>query len=453
MKGKELLLNLFQNGIAERTPWVPYTGVHVGRLLNIPADKLLMEKDVLIQALLESVKAYSPDGLPVIFDLQIEAEILGCDIIWNKDNPPSVVSHPFENTENIPEISFTKESGRLPIILAVMEELKNKIGDEIALYGLICGPLTLASHLRGINIFMDMFENPEYVTKLLEYCTVIAKKMLEYYSSAGMDILAIVDPIVSQIAPDSFEQFLVKPYSDLFSYIRQLGKHSSFFVCGDATASLDLMCKTKPDCISVDENVDIIEASKVTEQYDIIISGNIPLTTLMLLGSQKDNQKFAVDLIENMGNSKFILAPGCDMPYATPPENIIGISQVVQNLSAAKHYLRNYEINSFEREFNLPDYSKQKFVSVDVFTIDSGTCAACGYMYNSAQAMEKPFGKKICVIERKISDHENIAYMKKLGIRNLPTIVIDGNVKFVSKIPNYDELYSEISDVIGKRGL
>ena len=41
-------------------------------------------------------------------------------------------------------------------MLEVMNRLKAAVGDEIALYGLICGPLTLASHLRGSDIFMDM---------------------------------------------------------------------------------------------------------------------------------------------------------------------------------------------------------------------------------------------------------------------------------------------------------
>ena len=35
-----------------------------------------------------------------------------------------------------------------------MKRVKKEIGDDVALYGLICGPFTLASHLRGTDIFM-----------------------------------------------------------------------------------------------------------------------------------------------------------------------------------------------------------------------------------------------------------------------------------------------------------
>ena len=103
---------------------------------------------------------YKPDGQPVIFDLQVEAECLGCDLVWTTDGPPSVGSHPLEGTEEI-EIPCkctipTKESGRIPMILDVMKRMKKAVGDTTALYGLICGPFTLATHLRGNDIFMDI---------------------------------------------------------------------------------------------------------------------------------------------------------------------------------------------------------------------------------------------------------------------------------------------------------
>ena len=49
--------------------------------------------------------------------------------------------------------------------------MKAAVGEHTALYGLVCGPLTLASHLRGTEIFMDMFDNPDYCHALLAYAT------------------------------------------------------------------------------------------------------------------------------------------------------------------------------------------------------------------------------------------------------------------------------------------
>jgi hypothetical protein len=67
-------------------------------------------------------------------------------------------------------------------------------------------------------------------------------------------------------------------------------------VCGDATRNIEPMCQTRPDCISIDENVDMAAAKAITDQHNITIGGNIPLTTVMLLGTQQDNMKFTVAL-------------------------------------------------------------------------------------------------------------------------------------------------------------
>jgi uroporphyrinogen decarboxylase len=378
--------------------------------------------------------------MPVIFDLQIEAEILGCELMWAEKAPPSVRTHPLEESAKI-EMELPKESdGRIPLVLSVMRKIKKEVGDTTALYGLACGPLTLASHLRGMNLFMDMYENQEFVQEIIDFSTDVFLKMSEFYINAGMDIIASVDPIVSQISPDSFEQFLDKPYKKIFSFLREKGVKNGFFVCGDATKNLEVMCNTKPDSISIDENIDIVEAKKITDKYDVVISGNIPLTTVMLLGTQQDNQNYAIDLIEKLGKKNFILAPGCDMPYDVPPENIIGIGQAVQAPETTKIFLKDYHKVESNLDVELPKYKLLEKPLIEVYTIDSATCAACGYMTLAAMQMKDEFGDKIDVIEHKITEPENVVKVTKLGLKNLPSLLINGEPKFISIIPNRKEL-------------
>ena len=135
-------------------------GVHAGKLKGYTAREVLQDKDKLVESLLEVKKIYQPDGMPVVFDLQIEAEILGCELLWADNNPPSVKSHPLADTKEIPTTIPQKTDGRLPMILEAMQTIKEKIGDDTALYGLFTGPFTLASHLRGQTFFMDMAHGP-----------------------------------------------------------------------------------------------------------------------------------------------------------------------------------------------------------------------------------------------------------------------------------------------------
>ncbi|HMA99656.1 MAG TPA: uroporphyrinogen decarboxylase family protein, partial [Spirochaetota bacterium] len=153
MNGKERILKILNGVKTDRIPWIPYTGVQSGSLTNVKAAALYQDKDKLLAALEEANRLYHPDGQPVIFDLQIEAEILGCELEWADKAPPSVRSYPLQNSKILPDRLPSKSEGRIPVVLAVMDELKKTAGKDTALYGLICGPLTLASHLRGTNLF------------------------------------------------------------------------------------------------------------------------------------------------------------------------------------------------------------------------------------------------------------------------------------------------------------
>lgn len=450
MTNKEILIRTLKHEETSQVPWVPFAGAHAGKLVGYSAAEVLQDGDKLFEALMEVNKLYKPFGQPVMFDLQIEAECLGCDLVWAEDGPPSVSKHPLEGQEEI-EIPCEctipkKEDGRIPMVLDVMKRMKEAVGDTTALYGLICGPFTLATHLRGNDIFMDMYDDEDAVMEFLEYCNKIAMKMAEYYVEAGMDVIAVVDPLISQISSAHFELFMSRPFSDLFARIKELGAFSSFFVCGDATRNIEVMCKTEPDSISIDENVNLLAAKEITDRYNVVIGGNIPLTTVMLHGTQQDNMKFVVDLLDSMKNKKnFILAPGCDMPFAVPVENTIGAVQAVTETESVREILKNYVAVSEDIEVEIPDYANLKKPLVEVFTLDSATCAACQYMMGAANEAKENFGDAIDMTEYKFTIKENIARCKKMGVPNLPSMYINGELKFRSLVPAKEELEAAIT--------
>ena len=453
MTPKETLIRVMHHEETDQVPWVPFAGVHAGHLLGYDATEILQDEEKLFQSLMEVNKLYRPSGQPVIFDLQVEAECLGCELRWAKDAPPSVSKHPLEGTEELTTPCYctlpTKESGRIPMILRVMRRMKEAVGDTTALYGLICGPFTLATHLRGNDIFMDMYDDEDAVAEFLDYCNAVAKKMAEYYIEAGMDVIAVVDPLISQISSDHFEQFMHKPFSELFAHIRSLGALSSFFVCGDATRNIEVMCKTGPDAVSIDENVDILAAKRITDRYNIAIGGNIPLTTVMLHGNQQDNMKFVVELLNSIEDKKnFILSPGCDMPYEVPVENVIGVAQALYETDSVREMLKNYVAEDDTIDVELPDYEHLKKPLMEVFTLDSATCVACTYMMGAANEAKETFGDAIDMVEYKFTVKENIARCKKMGVPNLPSIYINGKLKFRSLVPSKEELEAAIREVM-----
>jgi uroporphyrinogen decarboxylase len=448
MTGKELIRATFEHKQTDTIPWVPFAGVHAGKLKGYTARDISTDADKLYESLLEAEKVYHPDGMPVMFDLQIEAEILGCELIWSETAPPTVSSHPLEDSTEIPSEIPVPDDGRLGLHLSVMERLVGEIGDRVAVYGLLCGPFTLASHLRGTNVFMDMFDNAEHVHALLEYTTKIATAISGYFIDRGADVVAAVDPLVSQISPDHFSEFLSGPYSKLFASIREKNAFSSFFVCGDAGKNIEVMCKTEPDGISIDENIPFASAKEITDRYNIVLGGNIPLTTVMLFGNQQDNMKSVIDQIDSVSRKNLVVSPGCDMPYDIPVENAIAIEQAVHSPESSRKMIANYEAPADDTEVELPNYDALERPLIEVFTLDSDTCAACTYMFQSAMDAKKNYGESVDVVEYKFTRKEDIARIKKMGVQQLPSIYLNGELLYSSIIPSREALNKEIEKVL-----
>jgi uroporphyrinogen decarboxylase len=270
----------------------------------------------------------------------------------------------------------------MPIILDAMRRVKASIGDDVALYGLVTGPFTLASHLRGSEIFMDMMDDPEYVSELVEFCGEVCIKMSEMFIDAGMDIIAVVDPIVSQISSEHFEEMTAPTFKAVFDFIRSKGVLSSFFVCGNATRQIELMCKTGPDAISIDDNIHLPTAKEITDRYNITICGNIPLAGIMLFGNQQDNMKSVIGILDSVDHKNLIVSPGCDMPYDTPIENTIAAGEAVKETEACRQIIEDYEKVADDVIVEIPDYANLDKVLIELFMLNSETCAACTYMLN-----------------------------------------------------------------------
>lgn len=451
MSPKNLVLNALRNREVERTPWVPFVGCHAANLIGVNCEEYFKSADYIIKGVTKAYELYRPDGLPVLFDLQMEAEAMGCKLVYSDTNPPSVSTHPLGEGKKLEDLKIPSEKdGRFPIALEAARRICGTLGDKIAVYGLITGPFTLALHLKGTDIFYEMIDEPENIYELMEFCKKVCINTTKMYMDAGVDVVAVVDPMVSQISPDNFEEF-VSPYIiPIFDYIRSEGKLSSYFVCGNATKNVEPMCKCKPDGISIDENVDLSYAKEICTKYGVALGGNIKLTVTMLFGTPTDNINDAKNCMQIGGTKGFILSPGCDMPFDTPVENVKAITSTVHG--EVSEFLGESGSLS-DIEVNLPDYPNERKVILDVITLDSASCAPCQYMVEAVKAATKGLEDKVEWKEYKIKEKESVVRMMKLGVKNIPTVCIDGEVKYVSITPSTEELRNSIIEAINKKGL
>jgi len=453
MHGKELIKKAFALESVERAPWVPFIGVHAAALIGVDAETYLRSTELMIKGLNEAIEKYNPDGIPVAFDLQMEAEVLGCKLVWSKDNPPSVISHPLAEGKTLADLSIpNKKEGRIAKTLKVTKTLRSEHPD-LALYGLITGPFTLALHLMGTDIFMKMFTDEKEVHELMAFCTKVCNAMSDYYIEAGCDVIAVVDPMCSQIGPDQFKQFVTLSCSHVFSHIKASGAYSSFFVCGHAQHNIEVMCDCKPNNISIDENIPLDYVRDICLSRGISYGGNLKLTVVLLMGTEDDTERNVVECLDIAGdnNKGFILAPGCDIAYATPVANLIAAGKLVQD-KYQQDIVRALGSKAFDiLPLDLSQYIEKDVVKVDVVTLDSVACAACQYMWEAVKRACDKYGDKVICTEHSVKTRDGVNFMAATGVQNIPTTLIDGKIKFVSLIPPMTEIIEAIEAAVNAK--
>ncbi len=84
-------------------------------------------------------------------------------------------------------------------------------------------------------------------------------------------------------------------------------------------------------------------------------------------------------------------------------------------------------------------------IKIDVLTLDSVQCAACGYMMESIAALPEEVQDMIEYTEWSIKNKEGIGKFMELKGKVLPSICIEGDLVFESIIPQYEELIDEMA--------
>ena len=450
ISGRELVLKALKCEEVERVPWVPFTGVQSAKLLNIDAETFLRSPENIVKGVKLAAEKYLADGVCSLFDLQLEAEALGCGLKWSKNNPPAVVTHVLDTMElkDLPQL--TKESGRIADALKATKMLKEEIGENVAIFGLICGPFTLALHLAGASFLTDMIKRPDKANAVLSFCAETARKMSAWYVEAGADVLALVDPMTSQISPKHFSKYVSQTVAPSIEEVKSRGGIVTLFCCGDATKNIELMMQCQPHGIAFDEQVSIPMCRELSEKYNVAIEGNLHLTTTLLFGNPIECVGDAKRCIEEGGKKGYILSPGCDLPFDTPEYNLEAVGRFAvlgEEPSKSSGFL------SLEEALESCDAVAEGFddvviepgkLFVEVVTLDSEGCAPCQYMMESLMRVKDRYGDKLTYRESLIKSLAGIKRVQQLGCKNLPSMLINNELVFDNIIPTDDELTREL---------
>ena len=338
---KQMLLDATMGKSTEIAPWLPYAGVNCAFLIGEKADTYFRSPELMARGIVEGARRYHADGIPLSFDLSLEAESVGCELTYWEDNVPSVTSHLCEN--NTPdELNLkmpSRDSGRWPVMFEAAKIAKPQLDElDCAMVGLVTGPLTLGSHLAGTRIFTALLKNKDYAHSVIKYAGQVMTRATRFYIEMGCDIIALVDPVASQIKPATFREFVTPYCKDSIDTIHDAKRVSSFFICGDCTKVAEEVCLLGTHGFAVDEQMNMNFIRELARKHKKGFAGNLKLTLALSMGFISPREDALISLAAG-GTDGFILSPGCDIPYDTSEENILLAYEARQFYN--EHYPKN----------------------------------------------------------------------------------------------------------------
>lgn len=230
--------------------WYQNEGIHFGEeFFNDPEYR--MECDVKMRkALYEHFGEYgigekNPQKRPLIgSDLlacgYLHSQIMGCDIVFQEDNSPQVVSMKLDE-DTVEEFSYTPLSEN-KIWLAQkqqMEYLKDKYG-RVETHVNLMGIQNIAMDIMDQELMIAYYTNPEAVEQLLEEITDMSIEIGKVFKGYSSKISGGVTAVVNQTVPDCYltsncsvemisndlyEQFLLKYDQKLADAFGSFGIH------------------------------------------------------------------------------------------------------------------------------------------------------------------------------------------------------------------------------------
>jgi [methyl-Co(III) methanol-specific corrinoid protein]:coenzyme M methyltransferase len=274
-----------------------------------------------------AASTFKLSGLPsavLPLDMYVEAEALGAEINFRENMEfefPLVRKAGFGSVKDLTtEITKGTEifhKGRIKLVCDAIKLLKEDVGNDVVIGGMIPGPYTLLLLVVDSGkIFVEMKKESAAVTEALLHLSSLLAEIGAAYRDAGADFITIHDMGGSPafLGPARFEQFVL-PAEKLL--IDKLPKPRVLSVCGNLTKSLGLLARTGADAISIDQTVDLASARLALK--DTLLFGNIdPVGTLY----RRDKAKVAESVVRAKEAGVDAVWPGCDLIIQTSIQNI-----------------------------------------------------------------------------------------------------------------------------------
>ena len=293
-------------------------------LMDITVRELISDSDRQAQGMKMVAERVNAAAAVSLMDLSVEAECFGSTIRVSDEEVPTVIGHIVsdEDEANALEVPAVG-SARSGLYVDAIRKAVEIITDRPVLAGII-GPYSLAARLLDVTeIMMLCYDEPDMVHIVLEKATAFLVEYAKAYKAAGANGIVMAEPVAGLLSPALEEEFS-SPY---VKQIVDAVQDDSFIVvyhnCGDNTPRMtESILSTGSAAYHFGNAIDM---AAMMEKFpaDVVVMGNVDPAGVLRQGNPELVRTATLDVMSKCCSyPNFLISSGCDIPPATPWENV-----------------------------------------------------------------------------------------------------------------------------------
>ena len=244
---------------------------------------LCKNPDLACKVTLQPIERFDLDAAIMFSDILVIPDAMGLGLYFAEGEAPKF-THPITTTSDIDNLPEVDVSIDLSYVLDTINNIQTALSGKIPLIGFSGSPFTLACYmLEGgssdsyLKIKYWLYQNPEYLHKLLDKITNVVINYLNAQILAGVDVVMIFDSWGGVLTSHAYQEFSLKYLQKILNglikeYNGKLIPNIVFTKGGGIW--LPQIKEVKPTAIGLDWTMDLSQARK-TLGSGIVLQGNL----------------------------------------------------------------------------------------------------------------------------------------------------------------------------------
>lgn len=309
---------------AARKKAIPVLSFPCISLLDCTVNQLTHDSALQAKGMIEVARRCDAGAAVSFMDLSVEAEAFGATVRNFDDEVPTIIGTIIEDPEEVADIEVPEVgAGRTGLYIEAISNVVSEINDRPVFAGAI-GPYSLAGRLMGMTeLMVNCYEEDEAVHALIEKCSAFIEKYILAFKAAGANGVVIAEPAAGLISPALMDEFSAEYLKKIVANVQDENFIVVYHNCGNVVNRMTAECaKIGAKAYHFGNAVDMLEMIENMPE-DVLVMGNVDPAGTLRNGTPEKVREETLGIMEKCcSHPNFVISSGCDIPPATPWENL-----------------------------------------------------------------------------------------------------------------------------------